>query len=195
MRIRAIRDSLSFCPFEHSGFDIVWDFVLRISNFFLSMSSASPRGRSTVVATPLQIALFFAKQSQCQNRQNEHKYSKNKGLCQRTTDNEQRTLLKTKPIQTQRPKGVLSTVEGFKPETRALLDPERPVVSKVEPSRRANQTQFQTRKHFTQLAGRESAAAVRPKCIIPIHTFFPEKYFELLGSNVKLIKDRETVEI
>ena len=39
------------------------------------------------------------------------------------------------------------------------------------------------------------AAAIRPKCIIPIHTFFPEKYFELLGSNVKLIKDKETVEI
>jgi len=158
--------------------------VLRISNSFFSMSSASPRGRSTVVANPLQITLFSAKQSQCQNRQNEHKYSKNKGLCQRTTDNEQRTLLKTKPIQTQ-----------FKPETRALLDPERPVVSKVEPSRRANQTQFQTRKHLTQLAGRESAAAVRPRCIIPIHTFFPGKYFELLGGNIKLIKDGETVGI
>ena len=39
------------------------------------------------------------------------------------------------------------------------------------------------------------AAAIRPKCIIPIHTFFPEKYFELLGRDVKLIKDRETVEI
>jgi len=81
------------------------------------------------------------------------------------------------------------------PKTRDLLDPERPVVSKVEPSRRANQSQFQRHKQLTLLAGRESAAAIRPKCIIPIHTFFPEKYFELLGSNVKLIKDRETVEI
>jgi len=45
------------------------------------------------------------------------------------------------------------------------------------------------------LAGREFAAAIRPKCIIPIHTFFPEKYFELLGSNVKLVKDREALEI
>jgi hypothetical protein len=58
-----------------------------------------------------------------------------------------------------------------------------------------DQSQFQTQNQLTQLAGREFAAAIRPQWIIPIHTFFPEKYFELLGSNVKLIKDRETVEI
>jgi len=54
--------------------------------------------RSTLVETPLQIALFFAKQSQFQNGQYKHKYSKNKGLCQRTTNNEQPTLSKTNPI-------------------------------------------------------------------------------------------------
>jgi len=53
---------------------------------------------STLVETPLQIALFFAKQSQCQNGQYKHKYSRNKGLCQRTTNNEQRTPFKTNPI-------------------------------------------------------------------------------------------------
>ena len=37
------------------------------------------------------------KQSQCQNRQNEHKHSSNKGLRQRTTNNQQRTLFKTNP--------------------------------------------------------------------------------------------------
>ena len=62
-------------------------------------------------------------------------------------------------------------------------------------SNKPNQSQFQTHKQLTQLAGRNIAAAVRPKCIIPIHTFFPEKYFELLGSNVKLVKDREALEI
>jgi len=106
VRIRAIRDPFSFCPFEHSGLDIVsdscpplfWRIVLCISNFFFSISSASPCGRSTFVETPLQIALFSAKQSQCQNGQYKHKYSKNKGLCQRTTNNQQRTLLKTNPI-------------------------------------------------------------------------------------------------
>jgi hypothetical protein len=54
--------------------------------------------RFTFVETPLQISLFFAKQSQFQNGQYKHKYSKNKRLCQRTTNNEQRTLFKTNPI-------------------------------------------------------------------------------------------------
>jgi hypothetical protein len=56
---------------------------------------------STLVETPLQIHLFFAKQSQCQNGQYKHKYSNHKGLCLRTTNNEQRTLPKTKPKQSQ----------------------------------------------------------------------------------------------
>jgi len=37
---------------------------------------------STLVETPLQISLFFAKQSQFQNGQYKHKYSNTKGLCQ-----------------------------------------------------------------------------------------------------------------
>jgi len=53
---------------------------------------------STLVETPLQISLFYAKQTQCQNRQNQHKYSNTKGLCQSTTNNEQRTLFKTNPL-------------------------------------------------------------------------------------------------
>jgi len=40
----------------------------------------------------------YAKQTQFQNGQYDHKYSKNKGLCQRTTNNQQRTLFKTNPI-------------------------------------------------------------------------------------------------
>jgi hypothetical protein len=62
----------------------------------LCLSALYPR--STLVETPLQISLFFAKQTQFQNGQYKHKYSKNKGLCQRTTNNEQRTLPKTNPI-------------------------------------------------------------------------------------------------
>jgi len=93
---------------------------------------------STLVETPLQIHLFFAKRTQffqgqtqhnslcrkglpkqttpghskktnpiepkrtqCQNRQNEDKLRNSKGLCKSTTNNEQRTLSKTNPIQTQ----------------------------------------------------------------------------------------------
>jgi ribonuclease J len=39
------------------------------------------------------------------------------------------------------------------------------------------------------------ARAIKPEFIIPIHTFFPEKYPELFGDNVKLVKDGEIVEI
>src|SRR4030042_3869606 len=62
----------------------------------LCLSGQDPR--STLVERPLQIALFYAKQTQFQNGQYRHKYSKNKGLCQRTTNNEPRTLSKTNPI-------------------------------------------------------------------------------------------------
>jgi hypothetical protein len=67
----------------------------------------SPRGarglsgqdpRSTLVEPPLQISLFFAKQTQFQNGQYKHKHGKNKGLCQRTANNQQRMLSKTNPI-------------------------------------------------------------------------------------------------
>jgi hypothetical protein len=63
----------------------------------------SIRRRSTTVETPLQISLFSAKQSQFQNGQYKHKYSNTKGLCQRTTNNEQRMLFKTNPIKPNSP--------------------------------------------------------------------------------------------
>jgi len=44
-----------------------------------------------------------AKQSQFQNGQYRHKYSSNKALSQRTTNNEQRTLSKTNPIKPNSP--------------------------------------------------------------------------------------------
>jgi hypothetical protein len=43
------------------------------------------------------------KRTQFQNGQNEDKYSNDKGLCQRTTNNEQRTLSKTNPIKPNSP--------------------------------------------------------------------------------------------
>src|SRR4030042_928905 len=88
----------------HFDFDIVSDFDIRISDFSLSACPSTPAyRRSTLVETPLQIALFSAKQSQFQNRQYKHKYSKNKGLCQRTTNNEHQTLPKTNPIKPNSP--------------------------------------------------------------------------------------------
>ncbi|MDQ7786566.1 MAG: MBL fold metallo-hydrolase RNA specificity domain-containing protein, partial [Thermodesulfovibrionales bacterium] len=35
--------------------------------------------------------------------------------------------------------------------------------------------------------------AAKPKHIIPNHTFYPEKYRELLGDNVMLLKDKQPV--
>ena len=36
---------------------------------------------------------------------------------------------------------------------------------------------------------------IKPKFTIPVHTFFPEKYPELLGSNVMRVKDGDVMEI
>src|SRR4030066_406001 len=80
----------------HFDFDIVSDFDIRISDF--SLSACPSCRRSTNVERALQITLFFAKQSQFQNGQYKHKYSKNKDLCQQTTDNEHQPLPKTNPI-------------------------------------------------------------------------------------------------
>jgi len=80
---------------------------------------------STLVETPLQISLFFAKQTQFQNRQNEDKYSNNKGLCQSTTNNEQRTLSKTNPNKPNSPA----------PRERPLQFPSQP----EQAARRGNQ--------------------------------------------------------
>src|SRR4030066_1525580 len=85
---------------------------------------------STLVETPLQISLFFAKQTQFQNGQYKHKYSKNKGLRQRTTNNEQRTLSKTNPIYRGEASGEAGT---------------NPILSRRSPER----SRIQKRKHFT----------------------------------------------
>ena len=37
--------------------------------------------------------------------------------------------------------------------------------------------------------------AIKPKYIIPNHTLYPEKYYELFGNKVKIINDKETVEL
>jgi len=41
----------------------------------------------------------------------------------------------------------------------------------------------------------EFVKAINPKYIIPNHTFYPEKYFELFGSKTKIVNDKETAEI
>jgi len=79
---------------------------------------------------------------------------------------------------------IYSMWEGYLPDVKTFWDENRAPILQVHCSGHAYIDDLQ-----------RFAAAIRPRCIIPIHTFFPEKYFELLGSNVKLIKDRQTVEI
>jgi ribonuclease J len=42
---------------------------------------------------------------------------------------------------------------------------------------------------------RKFVQAIKPRYIVPIHTFLPEKYSEYLGSNIKLVNDGEEVDI
>jgi ribonuclease J len=35
--------------------------------------------------------------------------------------------------------------------------------------------------------------AVKPKYIIPNHTFFPEKYRDILGGNIMLVRDKQSI--
>jgi len=37
--------------------------------------------------------------------------------------------------------------------------------------------------------------AMKPRYIIPVHTFYPEKYSEYFEGNIKLLKDKDTVEL
>ena len=79
---------------------------------------------------------------------------------------------------------IYSMWEGYLPDVKTFWDENRVPILQVHCSGHAYIDDLQ-----------RFAAAIRAKCIIPIHTFFPEKYFELLGSNVKLVKDREALEI
>lgn len=79
---------------------------------------------------------------------------------------------------------IYSMWEGYLPDVKPFWDENNVPVLQVHCSGHAY---IEDLKKFTK--------AIKPNYIIPVHTFFPEKYPELLGSNVKFIKDKETVEI
>jgi len=100
---------------------------------------------------PSRIQHHCAKQTQCQNGQNAHKSSKNKGLCQRTTNNDQRPLSKTNPIKPNSPA----------PRERPLQFPSRPeqaarrgsqAPNNQKPRRIAQQTDHQQSKLLIERA-------------------------------------------
>jgi ribonuclease J len=59
-----------------------------------------------------------------------------------------------------------------------------------------NDKDFHTSGHADLAGLKRMVDAVRPKNLVPIHTFESEKYPELFqGTNVRRVDDRETVEV
>ena len=79
---------------------------------------------------------------------------------------------------------IYSMWEGYFPDVEPFWEENKVPVSNVHCSGHA---------YIDDL--KKFVGAIGPEFIIPIHTFFPEKYPELFGDNVKIVKDGEMVEI
>jgi len=79
---------------------------------------------------------------------------------------------------------IYSMWEGYLPDVKPFWDKNKVPVLQVHCSGHAYVGDLE-----------RFAAAIKPEFIIPIHTFFPEKYHDLFGSNIKLVKDGQPVEI
>lgn len=79
---------------------------------------------------------------------------------------------------------IYSMWEGYLPDVKPFWEENSVPVSHVHCSGHAY---IDDLKKFVR--------AIEPEFIIPIHTFFPEKYPGLFGNNVKIVKDGEMVEI
>ena len=79
---------------------------------------------------------------------------------------------------------IYSMWEGYLPEVKPFWDKQGIPIIEVHSSGHA---------YIEEL--KKFAKAINPKCIVPNHTFYPEKYSEYFGSNVKLFKDKESVEL
>jgi ribonuclease J len=79
---------------------------------------------------------------------------------------------------------IYSMWEGYLHEVEPFWDKYKVPIIKIHTSGHAYISEL---KNFVK--------ALNPAYIIPNHTFYPEKYFELFGSKTKIINDKETVEI
>jgi len=79
---------------------------------------------------------------------------------------------------------IYSMWEGYLPDVKPFWDKHNIPIIKVHSSGHAY---IEELKQFVK--------AIKPKYIIPNHTFYPEKYREYFDGNIKLIKDKETVEL
>jgi ribonuclease J len=79
---------------------------------------------------------------------------------------------------------VYSTWEGYLPEVKPFWDKYNVPIIIVHSSGHAYVEELQ-----------EFVKAIKPKWIIPNHTFYPEKYPDYFGSSILLLRDKETVEL
>ncbi len=79
---------------------------------------------------------------------------------------------------------IYSLWEGYLPESKPFWDKEQVPILKIHTSGHAFIEELQ-----------EFVREINPKYVIPFHTFHPERYFEYFGSNIKLVKDKEAVEL
>lgn len=79
---------------------------------------------------------------------------------------------------------IYSMWEGYLPESKPFWDKQQVPILKIHTSGHAFIEELQ-----------EFVRAINPGSVIPFHTFQPERYFEYFGSNIKLVKDREAVEL
>lgn len=79
---------------------------------------------------------------------------------------------------------IYSMWEGYLSELRLFWDKHNIPIIEVHSSGHAYVEELQ-----------QFVKAIKPKHIIPNHTFYPEKYNEYFDGNIKFIKDKETVEL
>jgi ribonuclease J len=79
---------------------------------------------------------------------------------------------------------IYSMWEGYLPDVEPFWDKHNVQIVKIHSSGHAYIEESQ-----------KFVKAINPKCIIPNHTFYPEKYFDLFGSRVKIVGDKETINI
>ncbi|MBN2136271.1 MAG: hypothetical protein JW720_00540 [Sedimentisphaerales bacterium] len=79
---------------------------------------------------------------------------------------------------------IYSLWSGYLPEIRFLWDSDNVPIVEVHCS-----------GHIYTENMQEFAKAIAPEFTVPIHTFFPERYSEFLRSEVRVVGDRETVDI
>ncbi len=79
---------------------------------------------------------------------------------------------------------IYSLWEGYLPEVKPFWVGQNVPIVEVHSSGHAYINELQ-----------ELVSAINPRYVIPFHTFYPERYYEYFGNNIKIVRDKETVEL